>query len=618
MVGIPSYVNTPELAKFDQYEAVKRKSYVHNLERLFRLDGAPYSLKHHFPMEPVFTTPLPEMLCIVSGRQVSKSTVLGARQITIATHRDNTDILTILPLFEQTRTFSSNVVARFINESPFSKAWTGKNSLQNILQRSFSNGSNLYFSYAGSTSGKVASKSSADRVRGKSIDFVNYDESQDIDWGVVAIINETMSASKMEGTAYTGTPKTLTTTLQHAWDYSSQARWIIPCHHGGCNYKNICDNDHLFKMIGPWSSDISMLNPGVVCSKCRKPIFPHRGYWYHQVASLRYRRPGYHIPQLIIPLHYSNPRKWRSLLDKMRGKGGFNMGRFFNEVLGLPFDRSSTLVSQTELEEACQLDWHGGDLERAIAASHEYDILVMSIDWSGGGSLTGAEELSHTAVAVMGYSSEHNRIDVIYGEKFDVSTDVFGEANKLMNLFKLFNCEYVVHDYTGAGNNREAIMIHQGCPIDRLWPAKFIMATRGPAVKIVHGNANHPRVVWQVDKPRCIQMACMGIKARLIRFFKNDYESQDDPGIVADFLAFVEHKIQTIRAGETYTIRRNPNKSDDFAMAVCQGATALWHITQNWPNFGIDIYNNDSELARDAAEFEEAVRAIRGSLDSEI
>lgn len=618
MISHPSFKNTPELKNYDQHEAVKRSSYVHQLKNLFNLNGSPYSLAEYFPMEPVFTTPIQEMLCIVSGRQISKTTVCSARQITIATHRANTDILTVLPRFEQTRTFSG-VVSSLIRDSRFSRVWcgSGKDTVQNVLQKSFTNNSNLYFSYAGLTSSRQGNGSSGDRVRGKSIDFTNYDESQDIDYSVVAVINETMSASKLEGTTYTGTPKTLTTTLQHAWDYSSQARWVIPCHHGGCNYRNVCDEHHLIKMIGGWRSNISMAEPGVVCSKCRKPIWPHRGFWYHQVPQLRYRRPGYHIPQVIIPLHYADPRKWRRLLDKMRGKEGFNQARLYNEVLGLPYDRSSSLVAQTDLENASVLDWHGRDLDRALAASHEYDVVIMSVDWSGGGSLTGDPSYSHTAVAIMGYSSQTGKIDVIYGDKFDISMDTFGEAQKLLHLFRLFNCDYLVHDYTGAGNVRETILIHQGVPPLKLWPARMTPSAKGPAVRIAHGTGNNPRAVWNVDKPRCIQIACAAIKARVLRFFKNDYVSQDDPGIIADFLAFVQHKIQTVRAGETYTILRNPNKSDDFAMAVCQGATALWHVTQRWPNFGPEIFGDNTELARDAAEFEAVVQSLHDLEDSD-
>ena len=581
------------------------KSYVHQLPRLFRLNGKPYRLNQHFAMEPMFTTPLPEVLCIVSGRQVSKTTVLSARQIAIATNVPNLDILTILPLFEQTRNFSSNVVARFIHESPWKKVWLGVNSLQNVLQRGFANGSNLYFSYAGT---------SADRVRGKSIDLLNYDEAQDIDYGIVSIVDETMSASSWTGSAFTGTPKTLTTTLEQAWTNSSQARWVVPCLNAGCGYRNVCDERNLVKMIGPWRYDISIDNPGTVCAKCRKTVYPHFGWWEHAVPARRLRKPGYHIPQIIMPMHYGDSRKWRLLCEKVEGKRGFNVARLHNEVLGLPYDRSNTLVSQTDLERASVLPWEGWDRERALAARYNYHHLILSVDWSGGGSLTGDEVYSATAYAVMGKNTMTGKLEVIYGGKLNISADSFGEADFLLKIFRAFECDVLVHDYTGAGNQREAIMIHAGIPTDRVWPAKFVMATKGPAVRCVYGTPQHPRIVWQVDKPRCVQAACAGIKTLQLQFFKNDYKSQDDPGIISDFLNFVEHKIQTVRAGETYTIRRDPNKSDDFAMAVCQGASALWHITQSWPNFGLNMSEDEGALSQDAEDYQAVLRDIQASM----
>jgi hypothetical protein len=554
-------------------------------------------------MEAMFKTPLPEDLTIVSGRQVTKTTVISARQVLLGSHIENVDIMTITPLYEQVRNISSNIVARFINESPLRGRWLGPGALQNVLQRSFANGSNLFYSYAGT---------SADRVRGKSIDMMNYDEAQDIDWNLIAVINETMSASeKWCIRAYTGTPKTLTTALEHSWNNSSQARWVIPCLNAGCGYENVCDPEGVVKIIGKEWRNLSINNPGTVCGKCLKKIAPHHGWWRHAFAERALRRPGYHIPQVIMPMHYADSRKWRHLLDKARGRQGYNKGKFYNEVLGLPFDRSNTLVSQTELAAACTLPWHGMDRARGIEVAKNYDCLVLSVDWSGGGSLTGKGAMSTTAVAIMGRHKVTHNIEVIYGERLTESSDSFGEADYILKLFHAFECDFLVHDYTGAGNQRENIIVHSGMPTERLWPVRFVMATKGPAVRVVHGSPMHPRVVWQVDKPRCLQMACCAIKQKKLQFFKNDYNGQDDPGIIADFLALVEYKIQTMRAGETYTIRRDPNKMDDFAMSVGMGAFCIWHVTQSWPNFGIDLGTDNSPLAQDAEDYEQMVRDLK-------
>lgn len=579
---------------------------------MFRLNGKPYDLSRHFAMEPMFMTPLPDMLVIASGRQVSKTTVISARQIAIATNVPNLDFLTVTPLFEQIRNISSNVVARFIDESPLKNRWLGPRPLRNVLQRGFANGSNLYFSYAGT---------SADRVRGKSIDIINYDEAQDIDYSLISVVNETMSASEAwESVAYTGTHKTLTTPLQHAWDHSSQARWMIRCHQGGCGYVNRCDENHLIKMLGDYRADISESRPGIVCSKCRRFVLPHRGWWEHAYPSRRLRRPGYHIPQVIMPMHYGSPKKWRSLLYKFAGKQGFTEGRFRNEVLGLAFDRSQSLVSQSDLRAASVIPWDGRDEESALNSIDQYEMIVLTVDWSGGGSLTMEKDAdkavySMTAFAVQGYRVDTGTVETIYGGKLVVGSDSFSEARFLLGIYNKFQCDRFVHDYTGAGNQREQIMMNLGLPPDKIWPVRFAMATKGPAVKVMHGTVNGvARVVWQVDKPRVVQLVCAAIKSKKLLFFKNDYKSEDDRGVIADFLALVEYKIQTMRAGETYTIRRDPKRSDDFAMAVTMGAVGIWHMLQVWPQFGIDIFDSFGDLADDAAEYEAVLAEIGDSI----
>lgn len=601
----PATVYHPESVK-----AYMPDSYVHQLPKLLRLNGKPYCLNKHFPMEAVFKTPLPEDLTIVSGRQVTKTTVISARQVLIGSHIPNVDIMTITPLFEQVRNISSNIVARFINESPLRNRWLGPRPLQNVLQRSFANGSNLFYSYAGD---------SADRVRGKSIDMMNYDEAQDIDWGLIAVINETMSASvDWEIRAYTGTPKTLTTALEHAWNESSQARWVIPCLNGSCRFENICTKENINKMIGTHWSTVSLKNPGTICAKCQRVIFPHLGWWSHAIPSRSLRKPGLHIPQIIMPMHYSMPRKWRALLDKVKGKQGYTQGKLYNEVFGIPFDRSNTVISQTELAAASQLPWAGSDKEKAFRAAEECELLIMSVDWSGGGSLTGEGAMSTTAIAVMGVHKVTRKMHVIYGERLDISNDSFTEAAYILQLYREFQCDMFAHDYTGAGGQRENIMVHSGLPIEKIWPVRFVMATKGPACRVVHGNvAQHPRVVWQVDKPRCIQMTCAAITQRMMLFFKNDNRGPDDPGLIADFLALVEHKIQTMRAGETYTIRRDPNKMDDFAMAVSMGAFCIWHITQSWPDFGIDLGDDTTPLAQDAQDYLDLVKELKREEEAE-
>jgi hypothetical protein len=88
---------------------------------------------------------------------------------------------------------------------------------------------------------------------------------------------------------------------------------------------------------------------------------------------------------------------------------------------------------------------------------------------------------------------------------------------------------------------------------------------------------------------------CAAIKTERIRFFKYDYRSTDDPGLIHDFLALVEQKTETRVGSDMYTITRNPQLTDDFAQAVNIGACSLWYTTNAWPNLNVPSKFNLSE-----------------------
>jgi hypothetical protein len=195
---------------------------IHTLEPLLplllTLKGKPYTLDDHFPFSPLFRTRMAKNLLVKSGRQVSKSTSLAANGVIVANAIAHFSTLYVTPLYEQVRRLSGNYVRPFIDQSPVKSLWTGTNTENSVLQRSFKNQSRMYFSFA---------LLDADRVRGLSCDRVNYDEVQDMDPDHIPIIREVMSHSKWGISWYTGTPKTEDNTIEKLWQRSSQAQWFI-------------------------------------------------------------------------------------------------------------------------------------------------------------------------------------------------------------------------------------------------------------------------------------------------------------------------------------------------------------------------------------------------------
>lgn len=401
---------------------------------------------------------------------------------------------------------------------------------------------------------------------------------QDFDRSLLPIVDEVMSHSDWALRSYTGTPKTRDNTLENLWQRSSMAEWFTKCN--ACSQYNIASVEwHLLKMIGPYRDDISRDRPGTVCAFCSRMIDPRHGFWVHKYPERRTTFAGYHVPQVIMPIHYTRPNKWSELHAKMNGVGGISRATFFNECLGVACDESTRLVSKTDLENAGVL--HANDEKAALAARAGYQYCSMGVDWGGGGE----DGVSLTAVAILGMLP-NGRIDVIFGKKLLTTHDHVAEARECMRLFYKFNCQTLAHDYTGAGNIRETVMVQMcGMDPDLLLPMQLVRAASHGIMTFVPATPQHPRNVWRLDKARSLQLTSYCVKLGKLLFFAYDHVDDDRPGLLHDFLALIENKISTNHGSDIYTIQRDPSASDDFAHAVNFGCCALWHSTDSWPRF---------------------------------
>ncbi len=507
--------------------------------------------------------------------------------------------LYVAPLYEQIRRFSTQYVRKFLDESPLKGFWMGSSTENSVLQRSFKNFSKMFFSFA---------TLNADRIRGISSNACCFDEVQDLDPNHLPIIRETMSHSPFGAgiSIYTGTPKTLDNALEYEWQRSSQAEWAIPC--SACKYISIPSLDQdLLKMIGPYHDNIGPLiatddhpNAGVpatVCAACGHWIDARTGRWVHRYPERRWEYPGLHVPQIIMPIHSEDPKRWRKLVAKQNGADNYTSARFMNEVLGESYDVGSKLVTKTDLERAACLPWKNkpNDPMEQVGRRHNYVRRVMGVDWGGGGE----EEVSFTTCAILGLTGS-GQIDVIYGKRLLTPNDPIAEARELVQLYNLFECQTLAHDYNGAGNLREVFMLQAGLDSTRVMPFVYTRtANRDIITPHRPGEGNNSKAYWLLDKARALQYVCELIKLSQIKFFQYDYHDVDNRGLLHDFLSLVESKTETQRAGEVYNIIRIAAFPDDFAHSVTFGSCALWHQTGVWPNVA-----HISNLTLSAAQLE--------------
>jgi len=208
---------------------------------------------------------------------------------------------------------------------------------------------------------------------------------QGIDPAFIPIILATLGACANPRVTYAGTPLTLDNTLEGRWQDSSMCEFFIKCHH--CLEWNIPSTEyHALDMIGPWHEDISEENAGIICHKCMRPLRPRTGEWVPRHPERMGYNEGYHVPQILVPVHYKHPQKWRIIAGAKNGSMPVNV--FYNEILGESYDVGAKLVTETDLRNACVLGFPNTPAAPSIHVlqrKDRYERTALGIDWGGGG-----------------------------------------------------------------------------------------------------------------------------------------------------------------------------------------------------------------------------------------
>jgi hypothetical protein len=533
---------------------------------LLRLKGKPYSLHNYFMMEPLFSLTMPKESVWKCGRQVSKSTSLAAQGNIQSAAIPYFSSLYVCPRFEQTRRFSGNYVKPFLTESPLGQLMVSSSFDQSVLQRSFVNHSVQHFSYA---------FLDCERIRGISSDLNRYDEVQDLDWDFIPIINETLSASQFAVRQYSGTPKTFDNTLQGLWDLSSQAEWVTRC---SCKpYWNVATVEmDLIKMIQ---------EQGPSCANCGKLLDIPSGQWQHRYPERRALFEGHHVPQVIMPLHYlPNPMtgdkdKW---LELYRSMDTMEKSKLYNEKFGESCDTNVTLITRSDMQKASILPWQNtiDSARNAYRGHRRYATVCMGVDWGGGGE----RGISYTSISIVGVLPSGS-CDLIYGERFTRVYDPLDEIDLIIRYFNSFGCDYLAHDFGGAGSLRETLLIQAKFPVSRLFPALYLGTSRQGLVKYKQNKHPNDRSYYQIDKARSLVLLCQLIKHGELRF--PEFHTWEE--LSNDFLALYEDRTESARGADIYLVRKKPTKTDDFVHSTNLACLCAWHTTARYPNLAHSV-----------------------------
>ncbi len=546
------------------------------LPLIFRLKGKPFSvMQTHFPQEPMYRVAgiVPRRQVVKAGRQVAKSTGLAASGILMAAANEHFNHLTVTPLFEQVRKFSSNYVKPFLVESTVRTLITKPGTDNSVLQRTLANGSNLFYNYA---------SNSADRIRGISADSLACDEMQDFDLRVLNVIEACLTASPHKLMRFSGTPKTFDGPLQVYWNDSSQAVWHIPCMRSPCQKINRCDTDgDLIKMID---------NPDtLVCAECGKPVDSSFGYFVHGVPERQMTFPGYHLPQVIFPMHYANPAAWLEIQEAIKHQPKFYV---YNEILGESLDSGLKMLTADEIKRAAVTT----PVTPSEFKASEYIMSSVGVDWGGKGKEVGSNDefLSNTAIALGGMRPD-GVVEIRYCHRTPYEASHNEEAQMVVDVVKQSRVERFGHDFGGAGDVRETLAINSGIDPRKVMPFTYsAMAFNKPIVFFNPPTERGVRISYVLDKARSLQLLCALIKSQKVLLPKYTGGSYG-LGPLDDLLAIYEETNDTPRAGSVRFVKRLPSRTDDMVHAINYVVMSLYHSTGRWPDLAKAFQNLKGE-----------------------
>lgn len=388
---------------------------------------------------------------------------------------------------------------------------------------------------------------------------------QDINPDFLPVFESTTDASRYGIIQASGTPKTTDTLLEIQFSKSSQCHWAIKC---SCGKWNIADLDEqLIGMIG---------KHGLSCATCGKVLDPRCGGWLPKFPDRLKYHAGYHVPQIILPLHCENEVKWQVLRSR---QSEWTKTKFFNEVLGVPDDAETKILTKEDLIKA-QHNWEN-DLKEAAKHREQFDTVFLGVDWSGGGG-----GFSRTAVAVLAKSSHFRETYVLYMTVFPHGLSPEEEADRVAQIYSTMKADLIAHDYTGAGFVRESVLLgHHPYLRDHIYPFAYVFRTGDQMIAYRDSGS---RTSANVDKTRSLLLTFNSIRCGLLKLPKFDSNNATEPQF--ELLNIVERQQEFNKSSikDVYLLQRAPGRYDDAAHAVNIGYIALCDLTEDWPKFAAD------------------------------
>lgn len=495
-------------------------------ETILKFQGGPYSLADYPMFKAIYNTKKDKVL-MRSGRQVSKTVTMAGTMLVEVACTPYYPIIYANASGAQTSSFSTSKLDPFLLHSPvlYSNLMKTKNVINNVYHKRFDNFSEIRLTYF---------SESADRVRGNTGFHLYLDEIQDMLYDAIIDAEECLSAAPKPRFTYAGTCKTLNNTLEYYWSISTQKEWLIKCN--SCNKYNIPSVNNIGKH-------------GLICKKCGASLNTYEGFWYAFNNSDKAIFDGYHIPQIILPLHCCNEDKWQRLLEKFEH---YPEHKFLNEVMGLPSGQGASLINEELLRSSCipDLEMELGRTKKNMRGSQ---YVAAGIDWGGGG----VDGTSRTVLSVYSVNINIPEYTKVYGKIF-LDNDFDKQVKDIALILNKFQCNLCCGD---AGNGQHAMsQLARLTPTTRIVPVQY---TESSAPIRWDDRANK----YTVNRTTMIDNFILDLKNKKVKTMR----WEEFQPFANDILNVTEEVISNDIGKERRVWRRYPTKPDDSLHSMVFG-----------------------------------------------
>lgn len=401
-------------------------------------------------------------------------------------------------------------------QSPGKKVKTFLQSLlspdvENSLQyKEFKNGNHIWIESTGLN---------GDRIRGRTVDVMIYDEVQDMPKEALANAAKILSQAQYGPPGYgvqifMGTPKGKDTVYYDMWQKSTQQYFHLRC--------EACDD--YFPLYAPGTDDWEktwLYEFFVRCTKCGhiqdKRKAADRGKWIGRKDEVDCDFIGFHINQIYMP----NFTKKRITKEKP-GVSAVNTERAWqNEVLGEFYSGSGVTITSDEIRALC------GDTERKMRSrimAGEQKLVYMGADWGkkvdidsiGKGEKKTQQGQSYSTIVIISVEGPE-LINIQFATKLK-RNDMQYKIDVIDQAFLNYNVVRAVGDIGYAGDLTEILQKKYG--------DKFL-ASEAAGGKLLHKMKFNEDVFPQVitfDKNKLIEEMFSLFRKGCIRFPYGSYE----------------------------------------------------------------------------------------------